>query len=494
MLQVAALTGRKIDLLILAKVFPMADIPGWVQRCAESAVIEIVAEQWRFAHDRIRESVLNDLPKAQEIVWYSLVAFAAEQLYADQAANAPLLAHYFYQAGAWDQAAQYAIRAGEAAAALFANTTAAAHYQQALESIGKLPETESQRLRRVDLILRYDDVSFLFDNPQERLTRLQLAETIARTLPSFDGMRRLAQIYLQMSRLYNTLSDLQNSLHYNFQAFALAQSLGDDYLLAIPTTIMGIVAAQQGQFSEARSHFARSLPTLLKTENWEFWTLAHAYQLLSLGAQGETIAFDQTLRGALDKLHELDNPTMLAQIYAVAALGALTLGQPERALQLTEAALQAAHRSGDRALEVTALYFAAIAHFRRGDLDEASRQWEASNALAATLGGLLFMQAWIKTFECEWRIALGQVEAAHAQLLSLLNHVQIQSSRYIQGLIHLYLFQITRDTAAFDQAQPLLRESGARPDLARLLLLRGEESDRTEAEQILAAIRLQSEP
>lgn len=492
LLQVAAITGRKLDLRILGTVFPSSDLTSWVQRCAEAAVIEMIAEQWRFAHDKIREAVLGDLPKDQQIVLYSLVAFAAEQLYADQASSAPLLAHYFYQAGAWDQAVEYAIRAGDAAAALFANVTAARHYQQALESLAKLPETDHNRLRQIDVILRYDDVSFLFENPENRLPRLQIAETIARTLTTLDGMRRLARIYLQMSRLYNTLNELQTSLQYNFQAFALAQSLGDEYLLAIPAAVMGIVATQQGQFTEARTYFERCIPALFKTENWEFWALAHGYQLMALGAQGERVALEQNFAIALDKLREFNNPTMLAQVTATGALGLLICGESQQALAFTEIALKEAVRSGDRVLEATAIYFAATAYLRIDDLEQSRHYWNRADTLSATLNGLLFMHDWIKVFRCEWLIRLGQTEAARSQLLVMLNNAQIQNSRYIPGLIQLHLGQIDHDRAAFAQAEQYLRACGARPDLARLLLLRGDPADREEAHQIRTAIAVAS--
>lgn len=62
MIEYAALIGRDIDVDLLAMIAPATDIHGWLDLCAASALIEGQDRDWRFAHDKFREAIVQSIP------------------------------------------------------------------------------------------------------------------------------------------------------------------------------------------------------------------------------------------------------------------------------------------------------------------------------------------------------------------------------------------------------------------------------------------------
>ena len=63
LLRLAAVAGRLLDLAVLRRCEPRLE--PWLYLAAEAAVLEAVDQTWRFAHDKIRESLLLELGPAE---------------------------------------------------------------------------------------------------------------------------------------------------------------------------------------------------------------------------------------------------------------------------------------------------------------------------------------------------------------------------------------------------------------------------------------------
>lgn len=133
LLQLAAIAGRGLDLDLLGEIGGPADLATWLRVCAEAAVLEIYEQQWRFAHDKLREAVLADLPPATKPALYRRVAEAAESLYGDSPDHAGILADYWAEAGELEKASRYAEQAGANFRHLGANPRAIVYLQRALD-------------------------------------------------------------------------------------------------------------------------------------------------------------------------------------------------------------------------------------------------------------------------------------------------------------------------------------------------------------------------
>ncbi|HRF98127.1 MAG TPA: AAA family ATPase, partial [Aggregatilineales bacterium] len=119
LLNCAAVLGRQIDMSVMENLWksetPSFDLNTWLTMCNESAVLEVHNGRWQFAHDKLRESLLAQMPADERQRLHREVAHAIEAIYKDNAMYAEALAEHWYMAGEGIKTAQYACIAGEQA-------------------------------------------------------------------------------------------------------------------------------------------------------------------------------------------------------------------------------------------------------------------------------------------------------------------------------------------------------------------------------------------
>src|SRR5262249_11239612 len=99
---------------------------------------EIGEALYSFSHDKVRRVVYDDLSGARGRVQHRR---ALDTLAEPEARTPPeRLAYHALRAQAWDQAVRWCEAAGEAALAVFAYTSAASLYEEALGAVGRLAE------------------------------------------------------------------------------------------------------------------------------------------------------------------------------------------------------------------------------------------------------------------------------------------------------------------------------------------------------------------
>src|SRR5262249_46692779 len=181
-----------------------------------------------------------------------------EALFADRIGEfAPIVAGHFYRAEAWEPAVAYLVRAGDAAARLFANPEARQYYGQALEAISHLQESAENRQLRLDATVKLVGVSISADPPEQNLTRLGGVEPIARELagapgaPAVDRLR-LGRIHYWMGRAHYYRGEASQALGFYRQVLAVAKEVGDAELLAVPASTLGqVMLLIHGQYAKA---------------------------------------------------------------------------------------------------------------------------------------------------------------------------------------------------------------------------------------------------
>ena len=130
LLRLAAVAGRQLDLKMLHTLAPEQDLEAWLHVCADAAVLEVYETQWRFAHDKLRERLLEDLSAEEARSSHRQVGQAIENSYEDLASHAAALAEHFVSADDTAKAIRYGILAGERALAGGALEEAATRLKQ----------------------------------------------------------------------------------------------------------------------------------------------------------------------------------------------------------------------------------------------------------------------------------------------------------------------------------------------------------------------------
>src|SRR5205814_36758 len=132
-LKVAAVAGRRIDLDLLRALEPELALGEWTTTCARTGVLELRDEQWRFAHDKVREQILDDLSPFARRELHRRVATAIDARFTARADDLTARAHHGRQAGEPAREADYAYRAGMLSLQSGACIEAQAHLRRARE-------------------------------------------------------------------------------------------------------------------------------------------------------------------------------------------------------------------------------------------------------------------------------------------------------------------------------------------------------------------------
>jgi len=153
LLQLAAVAGRELDLAILR---PLADglpLEEWLHLCGDAAVLEVSGEQWRFAHDKLREAILSDLSVPLYRSLHQRVAATIEQVYPQDPTRYAVLAYLWGAAQNPRKEAHYAGLAGQEA-------LAKAAYHEAVKLLARAAELTEDPHERGELLHHLGETYF----------------------------------------------------------------------------------------------------------------------------------------------------------------------------------------------------------------------------------------------------------------------------------------------------------------------------------------------
>jgi tetratricopeptide (TPR) repeat protein len=108
-IRAAAVAGRRVDLALMRHLYPQGAPVDWLMQ-AES-VLEVQENRWRFAHDKLRDGILERIPTEEVPTYHEQVAEGIETLYGAERAAA--LVEHWHIAGRRDKERTYAHRAAE---------------------------------------------------------------------------------------------------------------------------------------------------------------------------------------------------------------------------------------------------------------------------------------------------------------------------------------------------------------------------------------------
>ncbi|MGH7787263.1 MAG: ATP-binding protein, partial [Candidatus Binatia bacterium] len=141
-LAAAAVIGREFELTLLAAACdqtPEAVIAALAAPLERALLVRAAgsAGRYRFAHALVRDTLYEELPPDQRLLWHRRLGQLLEARGADSRdARLSELAHHFFEAasiGEEDKAVEYAERAGHQAMAMLAYEEAAEHYGRSLQ-------------------------------------------------------------------------------------------------------------------------------------------------------------------------------------------------------------------------------------------------------------------------------------------------------------------------------------------------------------------------
>src|SRR5262249_7068241 len=132
---------------------------------------------------------------------HETVGRALEELYAGRTEEVlELLAYHFGRSAEDEKAVDYAILADEKAQQRWAEHDALDHFDAALTRLAAMPDTEANRLRRIDAVLKQAEVKFALGRHADHIHAL---EAIGDLVQATADPRRRATWYYWMGFLHS---------------------------------------------------------------------------------------------------------------------------------------------------------------------------------------------------------------------------------------------------------------------------------------------------
>ena len=99
LLQLAASAGRELDLALVQALANDIDVKAWwLPACSDAAILNVQNGRWQFAHDKIRQGVLQPLAPALRVNCHMQIAQSLEAIYPDLPEMAVTIAYHWQKA------------------------------------------------------------------------------------------------------------------------------------------------------------------------------------------------------------------------------------------------------------------------------------------------------------------------------------------------------------------------------------------------------------
>jgi adenylate cyclase len=384
---VASVEGEEFTAEVVARVQGM-DAHELVQRLSDELYKEhrLVRTQelrlvgsrrlalYRFRHHLLQQYLYHSLDVARRAYLHEEVATALEALwdgYTDEVAVP--LAWHFLEAGVADKAVGYLGRAGELAAARYANEEAVEHLSKALTL---LPETDLPG--RYDLLLAREQVYHLLGQRDVQRRDLGELQALAQRL----GVEQQAEVAVQWARYAADVGDYSAALASAQVAVEQARAVGDCRLQARGHLASAAVLFFQSDLAAARGH-AEAAQALAQAAGLPS---VEAHTLLYLGCisheDNDFPCARHHFEQALRFYQEIGDPRGAGSALYNLGVGCCEQGDYAEAWACFQQTMRFSREGGDRSREAFALRGCGKVCYLLGEYTEAQEYYEQSLRIA----------------------------------------------------------------------------------------------------------------
>jgi tetratricopeptide (TPR) repeat protein len=347
---------------------------------------------FQFKHTLTQETVYGSLLRARRRLVHAQVARAYEDSYADRLDEfAALLAQHYDEAGDDAKTLEYATRAGNAAARIYANMEALEYYTRAIDTLKRSPHLDiASSLERarpiVGLYLKRGRVLELLGRIDDALANYQEMQSLARE----RGDRALELAALSaLATIYSTPTiahDPPKAKRLSDDALELARAIGDRASEAkilwnlqnlasfsnVPS--VGITFGEQALAVAQQFNLREQMAYILND-------ISRSY--LSAGESDKAMRAIQDAKTIWD---ELGNVPMQADNLASAGETSAYTGALTEALEYTQRAIDLGKTINNSWVQAYARWTQGLVLFERGDVALAITSMKESRDLAEQAG------------------------------------------------------------------------------------------------------------
>ncbi|NJK80763.1 MAG: protein kinase [Chloroflexaceae bacterium] len=390
----AALAGRVLDLHLLAALTSPSEVAAWLDRCA--VIFEAQENNWRFAHDKLREGVMATIAPPEQPPLHRAIAQALEQLYGDDPDHCLRQAYHWKQAHDAEREMHYSALAG----ALLLGQGAYRQAMELLERAHTLAQTiERPAAWRATLACNLADATVAVGNPGRSFGYLHEAlkylngptpQNPHSNARSFPAAIRRQIVATQITLAYNYFemsTDVANGIAFARLATELQEPDGDTLELADCYAHLAVALRVADELPQAEAAARRASEILAAFEHQEhadLATLARAYSNLAFYWTFAAY-WTESLRDGERAMHLYQRTGDLLRSRVTLMNLAATYewqGDFQRGMEMRQREYETALQADDPYGQMRALAGVGQLHVYLGNLEEALRCFQRRAELA----------------------------------------------------------------------------------------------------------------
>ncbi len=227
LLNTAAVAGRQLDVPLLRAISGQASLDRWLHLCADAAVLEVQDERWRFAHDKLRDAVLDALEKAERVTLHRQIAEAIEVTHPNDSSYVAALARHWRGAGDVKKEGYYVLEAGLQAMQMSAYPEARAFFERGLELVRNRQDPPAQRQRAA--LLHHLGVAYEEQGDYEQAESL-LGESLALARAVGD-QERIMHVFVSLGTVAIRRGEREAAVPSLERAMEMAREIDDQAVI-----------------------------------------------------------------------------------------------------------------------------------------------------------------------------------------------------------------------------------------------------------------------
>jgi class 3 adenylate cyclase/tetratricopeptide (TPR) repeat protein len=286
LLQMTSVTGREFSLRLLSAVWrgagPLENLLRELSRL--EFIYERVAGDgvvYVFRHALTQETAYGSLLERHRRAYHADIAHAIEELYEGRTEEvAELLALHFGRSEEAEKAVDYAILAADRAQRRWANNEALTYFGDAFRCLDLMPDTETNRLRRVDAVLKQADVKYALGQYTDHLQALEKIRDIVEQ--TGDPLRRATWHYWTGFLHSLTGGRPEVAIEHCREAVKIASTDGLEEIDAFASSCLAQVYVTAGKPREAVEAGERAVSSF--EARGDLWWAARTFWFLSIAA------------------------------------------------------------------------------------------------------------------------------------------------------------------------------------------------------------------
>jgi adenylate cyclase len=275
-LQVASVIGKNFTVPVLKEVLSgpsIEQMPRALDLLVERDFIQPLPgsseAEYTFRHILMSDAIYSTILRKERSKMHELVGEAIERLFADDLENQiELLANHYLWSPSQDKALYYLTRAGERAAARYANSQAQQHFEQALKILPKVTHTLAEALR---ILSGLGDVLVLVGEYVTARKHYQDALSAIRSEGSGQFSIEHCSLLRKIGNTFERQGDYDQAQDYLNQAQQILEGLDSPQPVEKARILndMGWINFRRGNLDEAEAQLNQAQSLLEKTSQYD---------------------------------------------------------------------------------------------------------------------------------------------------------------------------------------------------------------------------------